>query len=317
MKRKTDNNGIFAVFALLLLAIALSGCVSGGTGGTGNEGGTGSTSGAVLEISPSFSEALALGEGERTQISAEIKNVGKASLENVNAVFYNFGSNILGCSDVYIGELSPGDSFEAICEITAKPRDLWGDPGKAGFSQEISVKVKYSFPISGAFESIRVLSPEEYARVNPGAKAEEKTVTIGPVSLKAEFQRQPAVSGKEFPVLLSFSVKTSGTEGIEMTEDRGTVAGAQLRIPETFSFSGKGSFDSAGIPCGDGRYICATKSGWAVSGKNNSILSINILPPDISVPEETYSARFDAEGFTVFKIARKKVSVSAKSEESP
>ena len=43
---------------------------------------------------------------------------------------------------------------------------------------------------------------------------------------------------------------------------------------------------------------------------NTSSLTATVRPPAITVPEETYSARFDAEGFTVFKIAKKDVTVT-------
>lgn len=311
-KNKPAKTFWMHIFLVAFFAVILSGCVQNEGGNGSGTGSQGAQEGVVLAIGSEFSKELSVEESSVFQVVAEIRNDGKIPLENVNAVFYNFGSNLEGCPDVYAGELAPGDSYEAVCEIEAKPKDQWGDPTKSSFSQDISVKVRYSFPISGAFESIRVLSPEEYARTNPGSKSEEKAVSIGPVTLKAEFQKQPAVSGREFPILLSFIVKASGTEGIESTESLGTVASAQLRIPSSFSFSGKGSFDSAGVPCG-GEYICATKSGWLTTARNGSILSINVAPPELSVPEETFSAKFDAEGFTIFKIAKKRIVVSASS----
>ncbi|MFH0961291.1 MAG: hypothetical protein V1820_01260 [archaeon] len=310
MARNKKNSRSFAAFVILAaVLVLLAGCTSSRDGNAPatdkkNEG-------TIISISDAFSSEVSANEGELIGITAEVENTGSVPLENVNAIFYNFGSNLFGCPDVYIGELPPGESYEAKCDVTAKTRDSWGDPEKTSFTQEISLKVRYSFPISGAFESIRVMSPEEYARVNPGSKTEEKSVAIGPVTMKAEFQKQPAVSGRDFPISLSFAARTSSTEGIETFEDMGTVASAQLRVPASFSFSGKGSFDSAGIPCGDGKYVCATKSGWTISGKNSSTLLVNVRPPSLSVPEETFSARFDAEGFTVFRIAKKKITVSA------
>lgn len=307
---RSKSGGTNVLLAAALLAIVLlAGCTKGP--GSPPAGGNNPPAGTILTISDGFSSEVSASEGELMEVSAEIKNVGPVALDNVNAIFYNFGSNLIGCPDVYVGELQPGESFDAGCEITAKPRDSWGDPEKSSFIQEISLKVRYSFPISGAFESIRVMSPEEYARISPGSKTEDKSVSLGPVTMRAEFQKQPAVSGRDFPITLSFTARTSGTEGIETFEDRGTVAGAQLRVPSSFSFSGKGNFDSAGVPCGDGKYVCATKSGWTIAGRNSSVLSISVRPPVLSVPEETFSARFDAEGFTVFKIAKKKITVSA------
>lgn len=293
---------------LLALAVALSGCASGG--GDSAPSRPKEPAGTILAIGQDFYSPANFSEGEAFEIPIEITNTGELPMQNVNVVFYNFGSNIDGCNSVFLGDLAAGEKKGAICSATAVPRSEWGDPSADRFVQEMSAKVSYSYALSGAYDSIQVMSADEFSRTNPTQKSATKEVSAGPVTLKAEFGKQPAASGKEFPITLSFTVRRSDTEGIEVV-DGSAVSGAQVRIPETFSFSGKGGFDAAGISCGDGRHICASKAGWDIFAKNGSTLTINIKPPDISVPQETYSARFDADGFTVFKIAKKRITIVA------
>ncbi len=309
MGHSTSKPGLLTITILVAASVILAGCATSGTGGSTGGGGqqTGNTENILL-IASTFSSAQSFPAGGQADLVADISNAGPVSLRNVNAVFYNFGPNIDGCPEVFVGDIAPGEARQVVCTVTAKDRSSWADSTQTSFTQEVSVKVQYSFDVSGAYESIKVLSPDEFARTSPGAKAESKDVSMGPVRLHVEFQNQPAQAGKEFPILLSFTARKSDTEGIESLRDF-EVSSAQLQIPVVFAVASKGGFSTIVPNCESG-YTCLQASDWDISAKNGSVLRATVAPPQISVPQETYSARFAASGFTVFKIATKKVTVS-------
>lgn len=316
MTPKKHKRKSVLVAAALIVPVILAVCIQGGN----NVGPTPVPTGTAVSDTPNM-EVSGFGRdlpskiiaGYQLAMEADLKNSapllsgreGELSLKNVKAEFYNFGPYIAGCDDYAqsIGSLKPQETSDVKCTINVRMADEWPDRTKTSFDQTLKLKVSYSYDLLASLDDFKVLSKAEYARQNPAQAA--KSVSIrGPLGMSLSVESHPVQEEKLFPVRVKLQATKSANQDIALTETAPAynVQYVQLQVP--FAVAALGNFDRQ-EPCAG--QTCLIKENVRLGSDGTATLDAYLQAPKLGSPEETYSVKALATGFTIFKIADLKI----------
>ncbi len=311
--KKKRKNGKMLLMALLVLPVILAVCVQPGPeqpDGSPTPTATPAFSGtpdlAVLDFGSDMPSKIIA--GYQLSIGATLKNTAplldgrenELSLKNVKVEFYNFGPYINGCDDYAqtIGKILPEETRDAKCVITVKATDEWPDRAKTSFDQTLKMKASFGYDLLASLDDIMVLSKSEFDRQAP-VQAQKATAVSGPVGMSLTVDNTPVQEEKTFTVHLELQATKTPTEDVVTTETtpQYNVQYVQLQVP--FSVAALGNFDRQ-EPCAG--QTCLIKENVKLNADGMVNLDAQLQAPKLTSPEETYSIKGLATGFTVFRI---------------
>ncbi len=314
--KKTKNNKMF-LMALLVLPVILAVCVqpeepSASPTPTSDAAFSGTPDLAVSDFGRGLPSKIIA--GYQLSIEATLKNTApliparenELSLKNVKVEFYNCGSYISGCDDACtqtVGKLGPEETLDASCVINVKGTDEWPDRARTSFDQTIKMKTSFSYDLLSSLDDIMVLSKSEFDRQKPVQSPKTATVS-GPVGMTITVDRTPVQEEKTFTVHLKLqSTKTAGQDIVTTeTAPQYNIQYVQLQVP--FTVAALGNFDRQ-EPCAG--QTCLIKENAKLNADGALNLDVQLQAPKLSIPEETYSIKGLATGFTVFRIEDLKI----------
>lgn len=315
---KKNKKTVF-LMALLVLPVILAVCVQPETD-TPSGSPTPTTSVADFSGTPDlgvfdFGRGLPskIIAGYQLSIEATLKNLApliptresELSLKNVKVEFYNCGSYINGCDACVqtVGKLEPEETLDASCVINVKGTDEWPDRARTSFDQTLKMKTSFSYDLLASLDGIMVLSKSEFDRQKP-VQSPKTTTVSGPVGMTITVDRTPVQEEKTFTVHLKLqATKTAGQDVVTTeTAPQYNIQYVQLQAP--FSVAALGNFDRS-EPCAG--QTCLIKENAKLNSDGTLSLDVQLQAPKLTSPEETYSVKGLATGFTVFRIADLKV----------
>lgn len=317
MKKTKTNDKKMRLMALLVLPVILAVCVQPGPE---QPSASPTPSGAAFSGTPDlgisdFGRGLPakIIAGYQLSIEATLKNLAplidgrenELSLKNVKVEFYNFGPYITGCDDYAqsVGKLQPEETRDAKCVINVKATDGWPDRTRTSFDQTLKMKASFNYDLLASLDDIMVLSKSEFARQKLAQSS--KTVSVkGPVGITITVDGQPIQEEKTFTVHLKLQATKTAGQDIVTTETapQYNIQYVQLQVP--FAVAALGNFDRQ-EPCAG--QACLIKENAKLNADGTLNLDAQLQAPKLTSPQETYSAKALATGFTVFKMADLKI----------
>lgn len=312
MKKKRKNKML--LMALVVLPVILAVCVQPGPE---QPGGSPTPTATVTAFSGTPDLGISdfgrdmpskIIAGYQLSVGATLKNLAplmqgrenELSLKNVKVEFYNFGPYINGCDDYAqaIGKLLPEETRDAKCVINVKATDEWPDRTKTSFDQTLKMKASFSYDLLSSLDDIMVLSKSEFDRQTP-VQSQKTTSVSGPVGMTITVDGQPVQDEKTFTVHLKLRATKTATQDVVTTETapQYNVQYVQLQVP--FAVAALGNFDRQ-EPCAG--QACLIKENVKLNADGTINLDAQLQAPKLTSPEETYSIKGLATGFTVFRI---------------
>lgn len=252
--------------------------------------------------------------GYQLAIEATLKNMAPSiqdrenelSLKNVKVEFYNFGPYVNGCDDYLqaVGKLAPEETRDVQCVISVKGTDEWPDRTKTSFDQTLKMKASFGYDLLASLDDIMILSKSEFDRQGKPAQSSKTTSVSGPVGMTITVDGQPVQEEKTFTVHLKLLAAKTPTQDVVTTETapQYNIQYVQLQVP--FTVAALGNFDRS-EPCAG--QTCLIRENVKLNADGTINLDAQLQAPKLSSPEETYSIKGLATGFTVFNIEDLKI----------